>query len=125
MRPWKAPWAATSFVRPVSRVILKADLVGLGARVAEEHPRLRAQQPDQRLGQRDAGFGGVQVRRVPEGVELAGDGLDDGRVAVPEDVDRDAAEQIDVRLAVDVGHHRAVTAGQGERRRAVVVHHHA
>ena len=24
VRPWKAPWAATSFVRPVSRVILKA-----------------------------------------------------------------------------------------------------
>ena len=30
--------AATSFVRPVSRVILNADLVGLGSRVAEEHP---------------------------------------------------------------------------------------
>ena len=43
-------------------------LVGLGAGVAEEHPRLcvAAEQADQRFGQRDAGFGGIQIRGVPQ-----------------------------------------------------------
>src|SRR5208283_5739900 len=50
--------------------------------------------------------------------------LDDRWVAMAEDVDRDAAEQVQVGLAVDVGDHGAVTAGQRHRRGAVVVHHH-
>ena len=45
-------------------------------------------------------------------------------MAVAQDVDRDAAEQVQVGLAVDVGDHGAVAAGQRHRRGAVVVHHH-
>ena len=105
---------------------LERDLVGLGAGVAEEHPRLRvgAEVADQRLGQRDTGFGGVEVGGVAQRVQLRGDGLDDRRVAVAEHVDRDAAEQVQVGLAVGVGDHGAVAAGQRQRRGAVVVHHH-
>src|SRR5699024_5221656 len=66
----------------------------------------------------------IQVGGVPERVELAGDRVDDGRMAVAEDVDRDPAEQVEVGSAVDVGDHRAVTAGQRQRWGAVVVHHH-
>ena len=54
-----------------------------------------------------------------------GDRLDDGGMAVAENVDGDAAEQVDVGLAVDVGDHGTVAAGQRQRRGAVVVHHHA
>ena len=101
-------------------------LVGLGPRVAEEHPGLGigAEQADQCLGQRDTGFGGIQVGGVSQRRHLPGDGVDDGGVPVAEHVDRDAAEQIQVGLAVHVGDHGAVTAGQGHRRDAVVVHHH-
>ena len=57
-------------------------LVGLGAGVAEEHPRLRiaAEQADQRLGQRDAGFGGIQVGGVSQRRHLSRDGVEHGGV---------------------------------------------
>ena len=105
---------------------LERQLVGLGAGVAEEHPRLgvRPQQRDQFFGQRDTRFGGIQVGGVAQRRHLVRDGLDDRGVAMAEDVDRDAAEQVHVGLAVHVGDHGAVTAGQSHRRGAVVVHHH-
>ncbi len=108
VRPWKAPWAATSLVRPVSRVSLKATSL---ASAPELQKNTRAGTPrwsDESLGERDTGFGGVQVGDVTQGVELRGDGLDDRRVPVAEDVDRDAAQQIEVLAAVDVGHHSTV-----------------
>ena len=54
-------------------------LVGLGAGVAEEDPRLLfgAQQRDQLFGQRDAGFGGIQIRGVAQRRHLVRDSLDD------------------------------------------------
>ncbi len=104
---------------------LEGHLVGLGTGVAEEHSRaVDAEETDERLRQRDAGLGGVQVRRVAQRVELPRDGLDHGGVAMAQDVDRDAAQQIEIGLAVDVGDHGAVTTGQCDRWGAVVVHHH-
>src|SRR6185312_10506215 len=41
-----------------------------------------------------------------------------------QDVDRNAAEQVEVALSVDVGDDGPVATGQGHRRGAVVVHHH-
>ena len=65
VRPWKAPLGGNEFRAAGQPGDLEGDLVGLGAGVAEEHPRgVGAQQPDERLGQRDARFGGVEVRRV-------------------------------------------------------------
>ncbi len=105
---------------------LERQLVGLGSGVAEEHPRLgvRPQQSDQFFGQRDTRFGGIQVGGVAQGGHLLRDGLDDRGVAMAEDVDRNAAEQVHVGLAVHVGDHDALTAGQSYRRGAVIVHHH-
>ena len=47
---------------------------------------------------------------MAERVHLGGDGRDDGGMAVAEHVDRDAAEQIEVGLAVGIGDHGAVPA---------------
>src|SRR5271166_6793013 len=41
-----------------------------------------------------------------------------------QNIDRDAAQQVQVGVAVHVGDHGAVTAGQSHRWGAVVVHHH-
>ena len=71
VRPWKAPWAATSFVRPVSRVILKATSLASVPELQKNTRAVGAQQADERLGQRDARFGGIEVRRVAERVHLA------------------------------------------------------
>src|SRR5580693_533959 len=105
---------------------LERQLVGLGAGVAEKHSGLGVgtQQGDQFFGQRDPGFGGIQIGRVAQRRHLVRDGLDDGRVAMAEYVDRDAAEQVQVALAVHVGDRGTVTAGQSHRRGGVVIHHH-
>ena len=83
-------------MRPVSRVILKAASLAS----VPEFPKKtlawvsRAEVGDQRLGERDARLGGVQVGRVAERVELPGDRFDDGGMTMPEHVDGDAAEQV-------------------------------
>src|ERR1700678_3176213 len=43
---------------------------------------------------------------------------------MPQHVDGDTAEQIEVGLAVHIGDHGAIAAGQSQRRDTVVVHHH-
>src|SRR5215469_12001579 len=43
---------------------------------------------------------------------------------MPQDVDGYAAEQVQVGVAVHIGDHGTITAGQCHRRDAVVVHHH-
>ena len=54
--------------------------------------------------------------------ELVGDGLDQGRVVVAERVDGDAAEQVEVLLAVGVPDVGALAAGEHQLRRAEGVH---
>ncbi len=79
---------------------LERGLVGFGAGVAEERATRVSPESEKLFGEVEDGLRRVQVRHVPELVELRGDGFDDGRVAVAEAVDGDAAEQIEVLLAV-------------------------
>ena len=104
---------------------LERGLVGLGAGVAEEDARVvgPAEEADEALGQGDLRLGGEEVGDVAEGAELGGDGLDEGGVGVAEGVDGDAAEQVDVLLAVGVPHVRALAAGERQHGRAEGVHH--
>ena len=104
---------------------LERGLVGLGAGVAEEDTRVvgPAEEADEALGQGDLWLGGEEVGHVAERAELGGDGLDEGGVGVAEGVDGDAAEQVDVLLAVGVPHVRALPAGEGQHGRAEGVHH--
>ena len=104
---------------------LEGRLIGFGAGVAEEHPgrQIGTEMGHQLFGQRDAGLGGVQVRHMTQRVQLSGDGLDDRRVPVAENVDGDTGQQIQIGLTVDIGHHRALAGDQCQRRGAVVVHH--
>ena len=126
MRPWKASCAATSFVRPVSRDSLNATSLA-SAPELQKKTRVPVSAPSSPASPSASAIPGsvaVQVGRVTERVQLPRDSLDDRRVAVPEHVHRDAAEQVEVALAVDVGDDGALSAGQRQRRRAVVVHHH-
>src|SRR6478735_4152083 len=103
---------------------LERGLVGLGAGVAEEDARVvgPAEEADEALRQGDLRLGGEEVGDVAEGAELGGDGLDEGGVGVAEGVDGDAAEQVDVLLAVGVPHVRTLPAGERQHRRAEGVH---
>ena len=93
-------------------------LVGLGTRVREEHPALDAEQPDQPLGELDLRLVQVQVRGVRQPPGLVGHGLHDRRMRVPERADRDAGDQVQVGVPVDVPDHAAVAARQRDRRHA-------
>ncbi len=103
---------------------LQGRLVGLGAGVAEEDPPVcpleESQEP---LGEPHLRLGGEEVGDVPERRQLGRDGLDDRRVRVAERVDRDAAEQVDVLLAVGVPHPGTHTTRERQCRRTEGVHH--
>ena len=81
---------------------LERGLVRLCAGVGEEHPAVGAQQSDQSLGQLDLPLVQEQVRGVRERRDLPGDRLDDRRMRVPERADRDAADQVQVAVAVNI-----------------------
>ena len=103
---------------------LQRRLVRLGAGVGEQHPAVRsgADERLEPLGELDARLVRGEVARVAERADLPGDGLDDGRVGVAEQVDGDAAEQVDVLAAVDVPDGRAAPPREHHRRGAVVAH---
>ena len=97
--PWKPPSSATILVRPVAlRAILSAASLASAPGVAEERPAalepLREQpgQPQHRLGP-------VEVRRVPEPVELLPGGGERRRRAVAETDDRDPGDEVEVLAA--------------------------
>ena len=52
---------------------------------------------------------------MAEGGDLRGDRLDDGRVRVAEGVDGDAADEVEVRLAVGVPDRGALAADERQR----------
>jgi hypothetical protein len=102
---------------------LERRLVGLRARVGEEHPPGPARAGQQLLGQGGRGLGGVQVGHVAQPRDLRADRLDHRRVGVPEQVDRDPAQHVHIGLSGVVPDDRALAAHQSDRRRAVRVHH--
>ena len=124
VRPWKDALGGDHLGPAGEPADLERRLVGLGAGVAEEDPARPAGEVEQPLGQRQAGLVHRQVGDVAELVRLRGDRLDDLRVRVAEDRRRDAAEQVGVLAAVDVPDRGARAAGQRDRRRLVVAHHH-
>ena len=112
VRPWNEPSSATTSVaagrlaRPLER-----GLDRLCARVAEE--RLRAAEAVGELrGELLHRLGPVEVRDVPEPVELRVRGRERRGVAVSEPDDGDAGEQVEVALAVGVDEPRAVARGE-------------
>ena len=114
VRPWKPPSSAT--IRgPPGRLAreLERRLVRLGARVAEE--RLRAAEPlGEERGEPQHRLRPVEVRRVPEPVELRVRGGEWRRVAVAEPDDGDAGDEVEVRAALR-------RPRRGSRRRATIV----
>ena len=126
VRPWKEPSAATRWVRPVRRVSLNAaSLASVPELVKKTRPVGAPTSAEQPLGQLDLGLAGEEVGDVAEGAELVGDGRDQRRVGVAERVDGDAAEQVDVLLAVDVPDVGALTADEDELGRPEGVHQRA
>ena len=105
---------------------LEGDLVGLGPGVAEEHPGGPSAPRWSTRASASATPGSVAYRFevwpsvsswVVTASMTAGWRCPRTLTAMP-------AEQIEIGLAVDVGDHRALAAGQRQRRGAVVVHHH-
>ena len=77
VRPWKAPSAATTWVRPVRRVSLKAaSLASAPELVKNTLPAGAPSSVEQLLGELDLGLAGEEVGDVAEGPQLAGDRLD-------------------------------------------------
>ncbi len=103
---------------------LERRLVGLGTRVAEEHSsrRTRTQVCEQLLGQFDTRFRRIQIRRMTQSGELSSDRLDHRRMSVAQDIDGDTGQQVEVLLAVGVGHHSAFASNERYSRHTVVVH---
>ena len=98
--PWKPPSSATTPRFPVSLAcVLERGLDRLRARVAEEG--LRTAEPlGQELRELLAGSRAVQVRRVPEPVELRVRSRERSRMAVAERDDGDPAAEVEVLAAV-------------------------
>ena len=104
---------------------LQGSLVGLGAGVGEEHPPVGVDKAQQPLRQLHLLRAGEEVRDVPEGAQLRGHRLDQGRVGVAEGVDGDAAEEVDVLPTVLVPDVGTLAAHQRQPRRAEGVHQRA
>src|SRR5215472_10352239 len=101
---------------------LQRRLVGLGARVGEEHPAVGAQQGEEAFGQGDLALVRKKVGGVGDRAHLAGDRLDDRRVGVAERADRDARDEVGVLPAVSVPDPAAVAAHQRQRGHPVGAH---
>ena len=104
--------------RDVSGEIRTPEIGELSSRLAAQPAVRRTLQQVQR-GLRDRG------PLVAEGRDLRGDGLDDRGVRVAERVDGDAADEVEVLVAVGVPHLGAGAAHEWEPGGAVVVHERA
>ena len=112
---------------PVAPRDLEGPLVGLRAGVGQEDPgagRVGAgeDESDELLGEGDLRRGGEEVRHVPQGAQLRGDGPHHGRVGVAQAIDRDPGEQVGVLGAVGVPHAGAAPAHEDALRGAEGVH---
>ena len=99
---------------------LECGLVGLGAGVAEKHPRGVVADPGtQRLGDLHHRLGAEEVGHVAKRRHLRAHRLDDGRVRVAERVDGNAGEHVDVGIALRVRDRGALTGDKLHRWRGV------
>ena len=73
-------------------------------------------------GEGDLWLAGEEVGDVAKGLQLGGDRLDQGRMGVAQGVDGDAAEEVDVLVAVGVPDVRPLAAGQHQLGRAERIH---
>ena len=101
---------------------LQRRLVGLGARIAEEHA-LGERVLDQPLRETQRRLAGQPVRHVPQRARLVGDRADHRRVAMAERSHGHAAREVDVHPPVLVPHARAFPAYGDERGRRIALHH--
>ena len=90
---------STVFVEAVLAGGLDGTLIGLCARVAEEHPALSGALAEL-FGQLAAGGGIVEVGGVLQLMGLLGDGLGPRHVAVTQTVDADAAGEVEILLSL-------------------------
>jgi hypothetical protein len=101
---------------------LDRGLIRLGARVAEvdlaAEARLR-----EALGEQHGGLGVEQVARVHQASDLLAHGLNDPRVAVTEARHRDAAQEVEVLVALAIPHARALAAHKLDRKARVAGDH--
>ena len=105
-------------VRPRARD-LDAGLDRFGARVHREDEVLLAQ-PRERLGERREAVVVEGAAREREPAELLGRGGDESRMPVPEVERRVRRQQVEVALALDIGHPRALAARDDDGKRVVV-----
>ena len=115
--------------RPFGRVVddglvatreLERTLVGLAARVAEEHA-VGERVIDDRLRREDLLLVVVEVRDVDEARELRRDPLGEGRMGVAEPAHRDARGHVEEARACDVPHLATAGAREHDRLRLVVL----
>ena len=92
---------------------LERRLVRLRARVAEERLRT-AETLGEEPGEAEHRLRPVEVRRVPEPVELRVRRLGDGGMTVPEPDDRDPGAEVEVRAALVVPHAAPLAADDGQ-----------
>ena len=122
VRPWKAPSVATTWVRPVLRVSLNAASLASAPELAKKTLPGDPSSDEEALGEAHLRLGGEEVRDVAQGLHLVGDRLDQRRVGVAEGVHGDAAEEVEVLLAVVVPHGRALAPGEHQLGRPEGVH---
>ena len=97
-------------------------LVGLGAGVGEEHRAAAAEQRVEARRDLRLPLVEVEVRHVQQRAGLVGDRVGDGRVRVAERRDREAAEEVEVLLALAVPELHALAAHERDREPAVGLH---
>ena len=101
---------------------LEGGLVGLGAGVAEKHPRGVVANPGaQRFGDLHHRLGAEEVGHVPQARHLRADGVHYRRMRVAERVDGNACEHVDVGVAVRVSDGGTFAGDKLHRRRRVGV----
>src|SRR5207237_7348085 len=99
-------------------------LVRLGAAVAEERALQRLRLRGQLLGQPDLRLGHVQIRGVPDQPRLLHERFTDAGIGVSDADGGDAADEVEVALAVRVEHPAPLAPNQRDRLRAVVLEQH-
>ena len=119
VRPWKLPSMATRWVRPVRRVSLNAASLASAPELVKNTlppPSGSPSRDSSRSASVTCGSVAKKFETWPRVPQLLGDGVDQRGVGVAERVDGDAAEQVEVAVALgvpDVGALAAVSTSFG------------